>query len=73
MKTATNHVSYYINVGQTLGILGGLTLGFRALRLEEQKAGIQNRPLLEVIKTDIGRIKVWYSDTFGTTKQYTHY
>lgn len=71
--TRTNHTSYYINVGQVLGIAGGLFLGWKALRLEEQKAGIQHRPIKDVITDDVRRVKNWYSDNFGNTKQYRHY
>lgn len=69
----TKHTSFYVNVGQTIGIIGGLFLGFRALRVEEAKAGIQHRPIKEVIHDDIVRVQHWYSDNFGATKQYRHY
>lgn len=65
-------VSWYVNVGQTLGIIGGLTLGFRALKLEEKKAGIQHRSVKEVVKEDVMRIKNWYYDNFKY-RQYTHH
>ncbi len=60
----SNHRSYYINVGQilTLGVTG--YLGWRALRLEEAKAGIQHRPLSEVIKDDARKFRNWVTDTF---------
>lgn len=67
------HASYYINVAQTLGIVGGLMLGFKALRVEEAKAGIQHRTVKEVIVDDVRRVKNWYSDNFGATKMYQHY
>lgn len=69
----SNHTSYYVNVGQTLGIIGGLILGFKALRLEETKAGIQHRPIKDVVVEDINRVKNWWSDNFGSTRQYKHY
>lgn len=69
----SNHISWYVNLGQTVGIVGGLVLGFKALRLEEQKAGIQRRPVKEIIADDIRRVKNWCSDNFGPTKQYRHY
>lgn len=69
---ARPHVSWYVNVGQVLGIVGGLTLGFKALRVEEAKAGIQRRSVKEVIQDDIERIKNWYYDNFKY-RQYTHH
>ena len=69
---ARPQVSWYVNVGQTLGIIGGLTLGFRALKLEEKKAGIQHRSVKEVVKEDVMRIKNWYYDNFKY-RQYTHH
>lgn len=73
MKGNTGHTSYYVNVAQTLGIVGGLMLGWKALRVEEAKAGIQHRTVKEVIVDDVRRVKAWYSDNFGATKQYRHY
>ena len=73
MKFGTNHTSYYVNVGQVLGIVGGLVLGWKALRIEEAKAGIEHRSVQEVIVDDIRRVRNWYSDNFGATKQYPHY
>lgn len=69
---ARPQVSWYVNVGQTLGIIGGLTLGFRALRLEEKKAGIEHRSVKEIIQEDVMRIKNWYYDNFQY-RQYTHH
>lgn len=69
---ARPQVSWYINVAQTLGIIGGLTLGFRALRLEEKKAGIERRSVKEVIQDDVMRIRNWYYDNFKY-RQYTHH
>jgi hypothetical protein len=68
---AKPQVSYYINVAQTLGITGGLLLGFRALRLEERRAGIERRPVKEVITEDVRRVRNWWEDNFRY-KQYTH-
>ena len=68
-----NHVSLYINVGQTIGIVGGLILGFRAIRLEEAKAGIAKRPFVEVLKEDFRRVRNFYEDNFGYYRQYPHY
>ena len=65
-------VSWYVNVAQTIGITGGLLLGFRALRLEERKAGIEHRSVKEVIAEDVERIKNWYYDNVKY-KQYTHH
>lgn len=69
---AKPQVSWYVNVGQVLGIVGGLTLGFRALRLEEKKAGIERRSVKEVIQDDVERVKNWYYDNVKY-KQYTHH
>ncbi len=66
------HTSFYINVGQTIGIVGGLILGFKAIRLEEAKAGIQRRPIKEVIADDVNRVRQWYYDNFKY-RQYPHY
>lgn len=66
------NTSYYVNVGQTIGIIGGLILGFKALRVEEAKAGIERRPIKEVIHDDILRVRNWYYDNFAY-KQYPHY
>lgn len=73
MAKFSGHTSYYVNIGQTIGIVGGLILGFKALRVEEAKAGIQRRPLKDVIVDDVRRVKQWYSDNFGTTRMYQHY
>lgn len=59
-----NHFSYYINVGQTIGIIGGLYTIIRAIKLEEQKAGIEHRTFVEVVCDDILKIKDWYEDNF---------
>ncbi len=69
----TGRVSYYVNVGQTLGIIGGLILGAKAIKLEEAKAGIQHRSIKEVIVDDVRRVRTWYADNFGSTRQYPHY
>ena len=71
MKGITGHTSYYVNVAQTIGIVGGVVLGFKALRIEEAKAGIEHRPIKEVVQDDILRVKNWYYDNF-TYKQYPH-
>lgn len=60
----SNHRSYYINVGQILGIGAAGYLGWRALRLEEQKAGIQHRKISDVISDDIQKVRNWWTDTF---------
>lgn len=67
----TGHVSWYVNVGQVLGIVGGLALGFRAIRLEEEKAGIEHRTVKEVINEDVCRVRQWYYDNFKY-RQYPH-
>ena len=71
-KGFSGHTSWYVNVGQTIGVVGGLILGFKALRVEEAKAGIQHRPIKDVIVDDIRRVRNWYSDNFGNTRQYRH-
>lgn len=60
----SSHRSYYINVGQIIGILGAGYLGWKALRLEEQKAGIQRRKISEVISDDARKVRNWWTDTF---------
>ena len=72
MPRPTKHCSYYINVGQVIGVVGGCYLFLRALKLEEFKAGMQRQPLREVFAQDVARARNWWSDTFGPTKQYTH-
>lgn len=69
---ARPQISWYINVAQTLGIAGGLVLGFKALRLEEAKAGIQHKTIKEVLQEDALRVRNWYSNNFGATKMYKH-
>lgn len=69
---AKPQVSYYVNVAQTIVVTGGLILGFKALRLEEKKAGIKNRPINEVISEDVRRVRNWVEDKF-LYKQYTHH
>lgn len=70
----TNHFSYYINVGQVVAIIGGLALGDRILRLEEAKAGIERRSVLEVIHDDAVKAKDWIDTTLGRKpKMYRHW
>ena len=69
----TRHCSYYVNVGQVVGVVGALALGFRAIALEERKAGIQRRPVKEVFYEDVARVRNWWTDNFGHTRQYRHY
>lgn len=68
----SNHRQYYINVGQVLGIVGGLIVANRALRLEETKAGIEHRPIKEIIANDVLKVRKWFEDTF-LYRQYTHH
>lgn len=71
---ATQHRSYYINVGQVLGVIGTVYLGTRALKLEEEKAGIERRPITEVIKEDYERVKNWVGDKlYRIPKTYRHF
>lgn len=69
----SRHVNYHVNVAQVLGIVGGLALGFRALKLEETKAGIQHRPMKDVLYEDAAAVHKWWNDNFGHTRQYRHY
>lgn len=54
--------SYYVNVGQTLGIISAAYLGWRALRLEEAKAGIQHKTVKEVVQEDVVRARNWWNE-----------
>ena len=67
----SGHTSYYINVGQTIGIVGALILCWRALKLEEAKAGIEHRSVREVISDDIRKAQDWYYKNVAY-KQYRH-
>lgn len=67
----TNHTSYYVNVGQTIGVVGAIILGWRALKVEEAKAGIQQRSVVDILKDDACRIQQWYDKTFGP-RMYRH-
>lgn len=70
---ATQHRSYYINVGQVLGVIGTVYLGTRALKLEEEKARIERRPITEIVKEDYERVKNWVGDRFyRIPKMYRH-
>ena len=63
---------YYVNVSQTLGVLCAGVLAWKAIRLEEAKAGIQHKTIREVVAEDVSRIR----DFFGrhtTYRQYRHY
>ena len=57
----SNHRSYYINVGQIFTVAVGGILAWRALKLEEEKAWIQHRSVMEVMKDDWDRLKNWLS------------
>lgn len=57
----TGHVSYYINVGQTLGVIGLFALGWKALKIEEAKAGLQNRSVIDILHDDAIRLQDWYN------------
>lgn len=67
----SGHTSYYINVGQTIGVIGALVLGWKALKIEEAKAGIEHRTVREVISDDISKMQDWYYKNIAY-KQYTH-
>lgn len=70
----TRHFSYYVNVGQIVAILGGLALGNRVIRLEEAKAGIEHRSIMEVIHDDVKKVGDWCDRTFGRKpKMYRHW
>lgn len=66
-------MKFYVNVAQTIGVVGGLVLGFKAIRLEEEKAGISHKPIKEVVEEDVRRVRNWYINNFGYGRMYRHY
>lgn len=71
---ATRHFSYYVNLSTLAGVLGSVYVATRALALEEAKAGIEHRPLTEIMKEDFTKVKDWAGRTFGKTpKMYRHF
>ncbi len=64
--------SYYINVSQVLGITAAGVLAWKAIRLEEAKAGIQHRTVGEVVRDDVDRVRTWWNKNV-TYKTYKHY
>ncbi len=56
----TRHFSHYINWGQMFTVATGGYLALRALKLEEYKAGMQRKPLGEVLKEDGEKIASWF-------------
>lgn len=70
-KNRTGHISWYINIGQTLGIAAAAYLGARFLKLEEHKAGMQRRSLKDVVLDDVAAVREkWYDFRY---RQYRHY
>lgn len=57
MKGNTRHGSYYINVGQVLGVIGGFILGWRAIdKLGENGSKIEiDGKTVENIADEVGR------------------
>lgn len=47
-KFQTAHVSYYVNVGQVIAVIGGVYVAIRAIRLKEYEAGLYDRSFSEV-------------------------
>ena len=58
--TRTRHFSHYINWGQVLTVGVGGYLAARALKLEEFKAGMEHKPLTQVIAEDAAKVKDWW-------------
>lgn len=56
----TRHFSHYINWGQIFTVATGGYLALRALKLEEFKAGMEHKPLTEVLKEDGEKITSWF-------------
>ena len=52
----------YINVSQTLGIGTILYLGARYLKLAEHRAGMERRPIRQVIADDINGLREKFYD-----------
>lgn len=46
----SNHVSYYVNVGQIVGIIGGIYIAKKAIDLEYEKLHIKPRSFRDVVK-----------------------
>lgn len=67
----TRHFSYYVNLSHLAAIAAGTYLGIRWLRVEEAKAGIQQRSMLEVITDDIGAARRWWNNNVAY-RQYRH-
>lgn len=63
--------NYYINVGQVLGITVAGILGWKAIRLEEAKAGIQHKSVKEVLQEDVMRVHGWWNENIRY-KMYQH-
>ncbi len=68
----SRHISYYVNVGQVSAVVGAVLFGLKALDLEAQKAGVEQRSLAEIIQQDIVRARKWFGDKF-LYRQYRHY
>ncbi len=56
-----SNTRFYINVSQVLGITAFTYLAVRFLKLEEHKAGMQHKSVVDVIKEDVGKASEWVS------------
>lgn len=71
---ATRHVSYYVNLSTLAGVIGSVYVATRALALEEAKAGIEHKPLMDIVKEDVEKVRNWAGRTFSRTpKMYRHF
>ncbi len=60
----TRHFSYYVNVPQTLGVITAGVCAWRWIKMEEAKAGIEDRPVIDLIKEDGSKIAKVVSKKF---------
>lgn len=71
---ATRHISYYVNLSTLAGVIGSVYVATRAIALEEAKAGIEHRPLWDIVKEDCTKVKDWAGRTFSRTpRMYRHF
>ena len=54
----SHHVSYYVNVPQTVGILVGGICIWRWIKMEEAKALHFNRSFLDICREDLTRLGI---------------
>ena len=62
MSKHTRHFSYYINVGQIIGVAGAVLLGREYFKLAKEEAGIQERPVTEVLREKWVNAKRWINE-----------